>query len=77
MAHYQLTVESHFACHIVPGSIHCGFDDHPLKDFRYAVFIEADRLDDFGFVVDNMDVVNYFIRQVEIAESCEKLCNRA
>lgn len=77
MALYQLHVDAHFTTAIKPGSIHCGLDDLPLKDFRFQVDIEADRLDDNGFVIDNQDVVRYFQDWLTIDMSCEKLCNKA
>jgi hypothetical protein len=75
---YQLQVKHHFVAPVAPGSIHCGLDDDPApRVYHYQVDIEADGLDAYGFVVDNMDVVNYFNRIEAVGVSCEELCRLA
>lgn len=75
---FQLQVKHHFNAPIAPGSIHCGLDDDPApRTYHYQVDIEADGLDDSGFVVDNMTIVRYFKRIEAVGVSCEQLCHQA
>lgn len=75
---YQLQVKHHFVAPVAPGSIHCGLDDNPEpRQYDYQVDIEADALDDLGFVVDNMSVVTYFNGIDAVRVSCESLCEQA